>query len=650
MVAVAPEWGSKPPPSVRETPNAAPSGIPGPGPRVRPRSLSVPTPSRTRDLGVLPHAPKGDRSMSFELIPGNALGCRTNAHRHGWNGTICEGAASWSCGIDQEFREKYCENRIPRCFHLHIFDDADPYLVIPDSGVGWVLNEDPHAFDQQILLVWAPESAEPGGALGGKPSTSFMAGAYRVESVERIEHRNHIEWEIRPYRDGWVYLGPLQVQAPRFIHLDGPYIKQVERAAVDRLFQQAEREEKAGNPEWTPKDTERLERFFANLDEWFAAASARTPEPSVRLIPQPNRRPNGGPQAEPAPAARGPEATGVITPQPKPPAVEPAPMKEPTTFTPLIEEAKQAEVGEVYGEATLKALLVGSLTKPILLLRGEPGVGKSRLAVELLDDLERERTLVVPVGSEWRSSEDLFGHFNPTKNLFEATDFTHFLHRAELAWNAGDRRTRIVVLEDFDLAHPEGWFSEILSRCQYPGESRRDRTIELEGHAVRGWERGGEASLFLAPSVRFVGTIDVEGTRRSLSLRVLDRSAVIPISMDPRTALERTSIKLTPKQLESVVELDQITRPLHASFSLHAAHSLKACLGRLDDLGTDAWGALDLVLRQEVLAKLAVRESAPPAEAIEAWAARFGAKLRQCALAVAEIREQNVTAEAQVSS
>ena len=99
--------------------------------------------------------------MTIDIIPGNALGCRTNAHRHGWDGSICEEAQDWACGIEAEFRAKYCAMGTPRCFHLHLFDEEDPHLVIPDSGVGWLLGQHPDAFDDQILLVWAPRPRSP---------------------------------------------------------------------------------------------------------------------------------------------------------------------------------------------------------------------------------------------------------------------------------------------------------------------------------------------------------------------------------------------------------------------------------------------------------------------------------------------------------
>jgi len=100
--------------------------------------------------------------MTIDIIPGNALGCRTNAHRHGWDGSICEEAQDWACGIEAEFRAKYCAMGTPRCFHLHLFDEEDPHLVIPDSGVGWLLEM------QAVPRVVDPAS-DGAGYRGGQP-------------------------------------------------------------------------------------------------------------------------------------------------------------------------------------------------------------------------------------------------------------------------------------------------------------------------------------------------------------------------------------------------------------------------------------------------------------------------------------------------
>jgi len=589
--------------------------------------------------------------MSFELIPGNALGCRTNAHRHGWNGNICQDAATWSCGIDQEFREKYCANGVPRCFHLHILDEADPYLVIPDSGVGWIFDANPRAFEDQILLVWAPEATEPHGAIE-RPSSSLMAGAYRIRAADRIEHRNHVEWQIRPHADGWTYLGPLGLPAPRFIHLGGPYIKQVDRAAVTLVFERALELAGEDREGWTAAHRARLEAFAGHLDEWLTRAAQLVPPPALHSREQAMMKPAARPAArrsgrqpfqdvEPQGAGRpGAEGARAGTRLLRRPArALPPRTKDLPEPAPLVEESKRAAIAATYGQATLTALMVGALTKPLVILAGDPGVGKSRVALDLIDDEARERTLVVPVSSTWRGREDLLGSVNPIDNTFEPTELASFLRDAQEAWDAGDGRTRVVAFEDFNLSQPEYWLNEILVRSQYPRQVRKDRTIELGGKSVRGWDLRGGTHLFLSPAVRFVATIAADHTTQPLSQRVLDRAAVIRLELDARKALACSGVTLEPEQVDAIAELDRRTRGKRAIFSFRAALSLKACLERLDELGIDAWQAIDIVLRQGVLTKVALNAPDPGDRRLCArlreWSENEGKELVACGAVIA---------------
>jgi len=123
-----------------------------------------------------------------------------------------------------------------------------------------------------------------------------------------------------------------------------------------------------------------------------------------------------------------------------------------------------------------------SLTKNILILTGNPGVGKSSLAIDLIDD--QERKLIVPVGSTWRGREDLLGYVNPISNEFEPTDFTRFLCKAETAWRKNDKRTFMIIFEEFNLSQPEYWFADILVRSQYSDEQEKLRMIELGGKSI----------------------------------------------------------------------------------------------------------------------------------------------------------------------
>ena len=90
-----------------------------------------------------------------------------------------------------------------------------------------------------------------------------------------------------------------------------------------------------------------------------------------------------------------------------------------------------------FGTQLIDALSVAFITKSLVILTGAPGAGKSWIASRLLDDDARDRTVIVPVASTWRGREDLLGYVNPINGSFEATEFTHFLCRAQDTWEIG---------------------------------------------------------------------------------------------------------------------------------------------------------------------------------------------------------------------
>ena len=121
----------------------------------------------------------------------------------------------------------------------------------------------------------------------------------------------------------------------------------------------------------------------------------------------------------------------------------------------------------------------------------------------------------------------------------------------------------------------------------------------------------------------------------ALSPRLLDKAAIVRLSVQPREALELTGVTLDKQMLSAIEALDDCTRSLYAAFSFTTAHSLKTCLAQLDELGLDAWGALDLVLCQEVLSKLELLDPAEVdaelSERLTAWTEGPGERLSECA-------------------
>ncbi|NOT32265.1 MAG: hypothetical protein HOP15_17605 [Planctomycetes bacterium] len=591
--------------------------------------------------------------MPYELQPGYAFGCNINAHRSNWSGVICKAAASWNCGARQEFREDYCESGDPRCYHIHAFDEAGPSIVIDDNGGSWLFGSEPEAFDDQLLLLWGSHAVEPRGVR--EPPTAVLFGAYRVRQVEARTRSSYTEWVVRPHASGWTRFTKLRIPVPRWEGLQGPYLKQVDRSAVERVFERAlELAEESMAPADEAPELERLQSFVRELPGWLDHAAKKTQKLRAR---RPGLLVASAAPASPSMTNRPLKGIGnMIRTLEKPAdarlsalparsALAPVPEVQvvPVALQNPVEETVHARIAARHGEAVLTAVLVGLMTKPLLILRGSPGVGKSDLAGSLIDDPNRERMLTVVVDPTWRGREDLLGHVNPIDTQFEPTAATNFLRRAAQAWEKGDRRAHILIFEEFNLSQPEHWLSEILVRSQYAENARFERTIELGGTGVRGWSGHDAPRLFLSPALRMVATINSDHTVRALSPRVLDRAAVIELSIQPHEALRRVGLELEKQELDAIADLDFKLRQRGAVFSYRTAESLKACLGRLAEVHLDRTRALDLVLVQEVLSKVRLLAADPAdvrlCDELVEWTESDGKGLLACQRVIAGWRE-----------
>lgn len=610
--------------------------------------------------------------MPISLVPGNALGCAMNAHRSRWDGSICESAASWNCGAESYFREDYCERQVPRCFHMHAFDADNPHFVIPNSGIGWMLDENAEALQDQVLIFWGPQFTEPRGIREGQPRTHVCFGAYRIQSVERSTAPGFPIFRLIPYPEGWADFHDLHVPRPYYQTAGGTYVKQIDRRTIERTLKDAlETSEKVWSGAEHEDRARRLENFTKSIGSWLDVAAKRA-ERFVRpraVAPPPVQsgstsmsrpsstmsQPFKSAQAmrileervKPAPKSGEVTDESVTATSPTAPTKRTT-AKRPQTrveaiLEPLVEEDAADFLEANYGSDISAAVQVAALTKPIIGLRGEPGVGKSTLALNLLNDPKRERTIVIPVASTWRGREDLLGYASPIDNQFDATPFTRFLYKAQEAWDAGDFRNHLVIFEEFNLAQPEFWLSDVLVRSQYPDTARAERTIELGGTAIRGLADVSPVGVFLSPAVRFVATLNTDHTTRPLSPRVLDRLAIVELSLDPQRAIERAGVTLAPEAVEAIATLTFCLKNKGGNFSYRTALSLKTCHQRLQALGIDENQALDLILQQEVLTKVRLMAGDPADHQVirelNKWADTTGSSFTRCTATIATWKE-----------
>lgn len=583
--------------------------------------------------------------MVFLFTPGQALGCNVNAHRNGWDGSICSDASNWSCSAEQDFRDGYCQRGDARCYHIHLFDSQQPRFQIDDNGIGWVLHVDQHALDDQILVIWGGDFGEPRGLKEARAGRGPIYGAYRVKQCRKIDRAYRVLWEVVPYADGWTRFFNLKLQRPVNRPLAGKYLREVDKSSLLRAFADGRQlaEEKGDHGWHNPDDALRFRNFCDNLEGWMdqatkaAEARGHGPRTGHSSIERASTGPAPvSPFSELRHLVPPPTAGTIRPPQPKStPPVAPIPSSAPPTssngFEWELEPLARKHLADTYGEDLLLSVRLAALTKPLLILRGNTGVGKSHVATRLVDDPTGERTLVVPVAATWRGREDLLGYVNPISAEFEPTKFTEFLFEAARAFDSGDRRTRVVVFEEFNLSQPEHWLSDLLVVSQL--EDKKHRQIHLGGKSVRG-RPGKDSVLDLSPALRFVATINTDHTTRPLSPRVLDRAAIVELDLEPRRAVHLAEAKLGEEQLLPLTELDELLRQRGASFSLRTARSLSTCLRRLDALGIGVWQAIDLVLVQEVLSKVRLLARDPNdaelMKELKRWSEQHGRNLARC--------------------
>ena len=210
------------------------------------------------------------------------------------------------------------------------------------------------------------------------------------------------------------------------------------------------------------------------------------------------------------------------------------------------------EYGLSFNPRILKAFHTALKTaewSPLTILAGVSGTGKSELPrlYSHFGGLYFEPLSVQP---NWDSQESMLGFFNSIDNRFDAQPVLRFLAQSQKPWVAAtdgddgypglDDAICMVLLDEMNLAHPELYFAEFLSKLELRRGKKRSEVPTLPvkiGAGMKPYE------LPLGRNVLWAGTMNQDETTKSLSDKVLDRSIIIHF---PRpTSLKRRK-KLAP--------------------------------------------------------------------------------------------------------
>lgn len=177
-----------------------------------------------------------------------------------------------------------------------------------------------------------------------------------------------------------------------------------------------------------------------------------------------------------------------------------------------------------YSESDVRLFLAGLASSRLHLLQGISGTGKTSLPREFFKALAGDPAVqIVEVQAGWRDKDDLLGYYNAFEKRFAESEFTKALYRALLPANAD--RPMVIVLDEMNLAHPEQYFSVMLSLLE---NSTMDRGyLHLLTSEISHLPRMFVGSRLPLPrNVWFVGTANHDETTVAFADKTYDRAHV----------------------------------------------------------------------------------------------------------------------------
>ncbi len=262
--------------------------------------------------------------------------------------------------------------------------------------------------------------------------------------------------------------------------------------------------------------------------------------------------------------------------------------------------------GFAYDDQILRAYHVALQTKPLVILPGISGTGKTlltRLYADAVHGIQSPAAanpfyLLVAVQPDWHNARDLLGYYNGLTGLFHPTALLRFLHRA-----AGDpQQPYYVCLDELNLARPEYYLAPLLSALE-----TTEHLVDLgaPGAAVSTSEGETLRNPFRLPlNVALTGTVNVDESTFALSDKLLDRANVIELTEVDLDAFRRTyPTAVDPTAWPILMELHAILSEIGQPFGYRTIAEVLRYLERAREV-LPVEQALDLQIKQKILPKL----------------------------------------------
>jgi 5-methylcytosine-specific restriction protein B len=164
-------------------------------------------------------------------------------------------------------------------------------------------------------------------------------------------------------------------------------------------------------------------------------------------------------------------------------------------------------------------------TKPLLILTGLSGSGKTQIAMKFGQWLGDGRLHLVAVRPDWTGAESLFGYEDGLKPAIDGRPAWHVPAPLKFMLQACHdlQHPYLLLLDEMNLAHVERYFADVLSGM----ESGEPCLPNLEKGTDGLWREapGAPPKLAFPRNLWIIGTVNVDETTYMFSPKVLDRAS-----------------------------------------------------------------------------------------------------------------------------
>ena len=193
----------------------------------------------------------------------------------------------------------------------------------------------------------------------------------------------------------------------------------------------------------------------------------------------------------------------------------------------LMKEFKLEELPNCFDSDFVQRYISSLIAKPFVILTGNSGTGKTRIAKQISQYLEKDvdgkrNWLIVPVGADWTDNTKMLGFYNPLEERYVSTPTLDFILQA----SENVSIPHFLILDEMNLSHVERYFSDFLSAME------SDEEIPLYKKPVKKGDTEDSEDVIpekirLPKNLFVTGTVNIDETTYMFSPKVLDRSNVV---------------------------------------------------------------------------------------------------------------------------